>query len=466
MMHSDPNLPQVGDRVKVVVAPHGEGQDEGVVRQVVDGALGIEFDAMPGMVHHWYVPSEVMVTERAEVSMEEADTKKKKMPMPMQARNLTTRTKTDGRWFRFQNATTDDSVTEIHIIDIIGGWYDDFSNRYWGEEITVTARAFVEQLAKLPDTVKALHVHINSPGGDVQGGINIANALREQQTSKGRTVETYIDGMAASIASVIAMAGSKVHIADNALVMIHDPWGIEIGNAAAMRKYADVLDTIRTQAVNTYRWHSPLEPDAIEALMAAETWMDADEAIANGFATDKVAGLKAAAMLPAQALAHLKVPDKFKARIDALLEKPAPAPTPADPLAVLAACREAGCPELAEPLIGEKATLDQVQARVASAKAEKQAAADREATARAAAQARAEQITAACRVAGVPELADGYAAGGMTLDQVRAHLATLRPRLDRAEIDGRLSADQRTTAAPQLNASDIYAARNAKPSKE
>ena len=353
-------------------------------------------------------------------------------------------------WFRFQNATTDESVAEIHIIDFIGGWYDDFANRYWGEEITVTARAFVEQLAKLPDTVKALHVHINSPGGDVQGGINIANALREQQTSKGRTVETFIDGIAASIASVIAMAGSKVHIADNALFMIHNPWGIEIGNAAAMRKYADILDTIRTQAVNTYRWHSQLEPSAIEKLMDDETWMDADEAIAHGFATDKVEGLKAAAALPPKAFASMTVPDRFKARVDALVEKPAPTPSAAAAIVVLAACRESGCPELAEALIGEGATLEQVQVRLATAKAEKHAAAERESAARAAAQARADQITAACQTAGVPELAAGYVATNATLDQVKAHLAALRPRLDRAEIDGHLAADQVTRGAARV----------------
>lgn len=363
-------------------------------------------------------------------------------------------------WFRFQNATTDESVAEIHIIDFIGGWYDDLSNRYWGEEITVTARAFVEQLSKLPDTVKAIHLHINSPGGDVQGGINIANALREQQTSKGRTVETFIDGIAASIASVIAMAGSKVHIADNALIMIHDPWGIEIGNAAAMRKYADVLDTVRTQAVNTYRWHSSLEPEAIAQLMADETWMDADEAIAKGFATNKVAGLKAAAALPPKAFASIKVPDRFKARVDALLEKPAPMPTPADPLSVMAACREADCLDLAEALVSEKATPDQVTARIAAAKAEKQAAAARVNAARAAEQTRTEQIAAACRAAGVPELADGYVATNASLDQVRAHLAVLRPRLDRAEIDGHLSAGDAGARRTTINRDEIYARYN------
>ena len=71
MDHMDMNLPKVGDRVKVIVPPHEEGQTEGVVRQVIDGALGIEFDGMPGMVHHWYVPSEVMVTEAAAMPTEE-----------------------------------------------------------------------------------------------------------------------------------------------------------------------------------------------------------------------------------------------------------------------------------------------------------------------------------------------------------------------------------------------------------
>lgn len=65
MMPPDPNMPKVGDRVKVVVAPHMDGHDEGVVRQALHGALGIEFDAEPGVVHHWYVPSEVMVIEAA-----------------------------------------------------------------------------------------------------------------------------------------------------------------------------------------------------------------------------------------------------------------------------------------------------------------------------------------------------------------------------------------------------------------
>lgn len=74
MMPSDPNMPKVGDRVKVVGVPHVEGHDEGIVRQALHGALGIEFDAAVGEVHHWYVPTEVMVIEAAPMPlMEEMD---------------------------------------------------------------------------------------------------------------------------------------------------------------------------------------------------------------------------------------------------------------------------------------------------------------------------------------------------------------------------------------------------------
>lgn len=354
-------------------------------------------------------------------------------------------------WFRVQMQADDPSVAELFIIDFIGDWIDD----YWG--FGVTARAFIEQIKNLPEAVTTIRVRINSPGGDVFSATTIANVLRDQRAAKGRTIETVVDGLAASAASIILMAGDPVRIADNGLVMIHNPWSVAWGESKDFRKAADELDTIRQTIIATYQWHVSLETGEIARLMDETTWMDADEALARGFATEKVEGLKAAAALDRRALAKLTVPEKYRARLEALL---LPEASPADPLAVLAACREGACPELAEALIGEKATLDQVRARIAGANAEKQAAADREATARAAAQARTEQITAACKAAGVPELADGLVAGGMTLDQVRAHLATLRPRLDRAEIDGKLSADQRTTATPQLDAAAIYAARN------
>lgn len=354
-------------------------------------------------------------------------------------------------WFRFENAAADPTVAEIHIIDFIGSWGQDLMNRYYGEQIGVTARAFVEQLAALPEAVKTIKVHINSPGGDVQAGVNIANALREQQ-SKGRSVETFIDGIAASIASVIAMAGSKVHIADNALVMIHNPYTVGIGNAAEMRKTADVLDAIRGQIIATYKWHSSLDDAAIAALMDAETWMDATEAIDRGFATDKVEGLQAAASIDPRAVGALKVPEKFKARVDALLAKPEPRQ---DPVAagtddVLRLCADAGLDlAFARTLIDSKATLADVTAKVAGEKGR-----------RAAAATRATEIRAACALANLPELAEGYIGGAMTLDAVKAHLAALRPKLDKAEIDGGLDPSQGGRPKARIDVAAVYAARN------
>lgn len=370
-------------------------------------------------------------------------------------------------WYQFKNETTASNVAEIHIIDFIGDWYDEFYKQF-GYETGVTAKSFVDELAKLPATVDTIRVYINSPGGDVFGSLNIANALREQAMSKGRTVETIVTGVAASIASVIAMAGSKVTMNDNALMMIHQPWSVAIGNAAEMRKQADTLDTITTSLVASYQWHSTLSADEIIALLSAETWMTADEAVAGGFATDKVEGLKAAASINPKTLAALKVPEQYRDRVQALLQ---PAESPAktaddviedrvtdafNALEVVDICEAGGCPELARALIQDKATPEQATARVTAAKQQKTAAA-----------ARASEIRALCATAKLPDLADGYVNGGMTPADVRTHLTTVTAKLDSAAIDAGLKPDagSLTKQAAALSASAIYAKRN-NPTKE
>lgn len=359
-------------------------------------------------------------------------------------------------WFRFQNAAEDSSVVDIHIIDFIGSWDDDWFARNWGYEMGVTARAFIEELARLSDGVKTINVHINSPGGDVQAGINIANALREQQVSKGRTVETFIDGIAASIASVIAMAGSKVHISDNALLMVHNPYSFALGNAAEMRKVADILDTIRGQIVNTYKWHSSLDDAALEALMDAETWMDADAAIANGLATDKVQGLSAAAAFDGRVLAKaLKVPEKFKARVDALLKPEPAAPAAMAAIELVKACREAECFELADELLAANATAAQVTARIGEAKNTK-----------AIAKRRADDITGICTTAKVPGLATGYINGAMSVEDVRAHVTTITAMLDKVVIDSGLAPDAGQNQKAVIDTAAVYADLNATKKKE
>jgi ATP-dependent protease ClpP protease subunit len=350
---------------------------------------------------------------------------------------------------------SDPSIVDMHIIDVIASWDDDWIARNFGYDLGVTARAFVEALAALPEAVKTIRVHINSPGGDVFAALNIANALREQQTSKGRTVETIVDGLAASAASIVMMAGSKISIADNALVMVHNPWTIAMGAAKDMRKTADDLDTIRQTIVATYQWHvSELSADDIAALMDAETWMDADEAVGYGFATDKVAGLKAAAMLDPKAIAQLKVPEKFRARVEALLATSVagqPGPKAATASDILAACETAGLPvAFARELVTSAATLEQAQARIAT-----------EQTRIAAVAQRSTDIRNVCTMARQPELADSYIAGGMTVDAVRAQLAVITAKIDAAvNIDGAIDPTAAGNGKARIDHAAVYAEMN------
>lgn len=356
------------------------------------------------------------------------------------------------QWFRVENAAETPTIADIHILDVIASWDDDQAARFWGVDLGVSARAFVEQLAALPAAVTTIRVHINSPGGDVQAGINIANALRAEQATKGRAVETYVEGMAASIASVIAMAGSKVVMADNALMMVHNPWGYTVGDAREMRRVAEVLDTMRGQIVATYQWHTSMSAEDLAAFMDAETWMNAQEAMAAGFATEVITGLQAVAALDPKAVATLRVPERYRARVDALLKRdvpPAPSPAAAAAEEILSACRAADCLDLAEALVREKATPDQVTARLAEATAT-----------RAAAQTRAQQITALCATAKLPSLAPRIIATNMSLPDVQALLTDVSASRDHIEIDGTLPPNApgaRATTGP--SSAEIYAAR-------
>lgn len=347
------------------------------------------------------------------------------------------------------DASADGTTAEIHIIDIIGDWVDELINDYYGMTATVTAKSFVKQLADLPANVSTIRVHINSPGGDVFAAVNIANALREQQTSKGRTVETVVDGLAASAASIIMMAGSTITIADNAMVMVHNPWSVAVGNAAEMRKAAETLDAIRNTIVATYKWHSSLDDEAIVALMDAETWMDAAEAIANGFATDKVEGLKAAASIDGRSLATMRVPDRFRARLDALV-KPEPAkPVQASALDIVRACNAAGAAEEAEGLLARGVTAAELSSHLTTVQNRKAAAATR-----------ATEIRAVCAAKKLSQLADGYIAGEMSIEAVQAHLLTITARLDQAEIDTGLRPDAGTKNGAVVDRTSIYAKYN------
>lgn len=161
---------------------------------------------------------------------------------------------------------------EIYIYDDIGeGWVGG-----------LTAKAFSDMMRALGDA-SALDIYINSPGGSVFEGVAIYNQIKRFSGEK----IIHIDGIAASIASVIAMAGDEIRIAANGMMMIHDPWGVVIGTAKEMRKTADSMDKIRDTITGTYVAKTGHDAKKIEDWMAEETWLNAEEAVKFGFA-DKI----------------------------------------------------------------------------------------------------------------------------------------------------------------------------------
>lgn len=177
--------------------------------------------------------------------------------------------KNDKSWFEIK-AKEDDGASEIWIYDEIG---------IWG----IDAKDFVKELSAIKS--KKIDMHINSPGGDVFDGAAIYNEIKRHSAD----VTTYIDGIAASIASVIALAGNQVYMAENALYMMHNPWGMVLGNAEDMRKQADVLDKVRDTMLGAYTAKSGNDKKDIIALLDAETWLSAEEALEEGF-IDEISG--------------------------------------------------------------------------------------------------------------------------------------------------------------------------------
>lgn len=142
----------------------------------------------------------------------------------------------------------------------------------------VEPKEFKDEIDALGD-IETLYVRINSPGGNVFAGNAIYNILKRIDAE----VIVTIDGLAASAASVIAMAGDRVVIAKNGVLMIHDPWALAVGNSKELRKVADTLDTIHKGLVAVYQEKTGLPKDEIIAMMEQETWMDAETAKKKGF---------------------------------------------------------------------------------------------------------------------------------------------------------------------------------------
>lgn len=166
----------------------------------------------------------------------------------------------------------DNGVAQIDIFGQI------VSEKLFDEE--TSASSFRDSLKSLGD-VSTINLSINSGGGSVWDGVAIYNMLKSHKA----TVNVYVEGLAASIASVIAMAGDTITMRSGSMMMVHMPFTIAQGNAEEMRKTADALEKTGNNIVDIYSSRTGIPSDDIRNIMNEETWLSAEEAVEQGWAT-------------------------------------------------------------------------------------------------------------------------------------------------------------------------------------
>ncbi|OSM04151.1 putative protease/scaffold protein [Magnetofaba australis IT-1] len=264
-------------------------------------------------------------------------------------------------------------------------------------------------------------MRINSPGGSVFDGLAIHNALKRLDAR----VTVFVDGIAASIASVIAMAGDEVIMPENAMLMIHDPSGIVMGTASDMRSMAEALEKTKAGLVTAYREKSGLSDAEIEQIMANETWLTANEAVEKGFADRLEEPVKMAAYFDLSQ--YDNAPEQLIAKLPAQGEAHNEPNNVVDLMAIRSQVRGA--------------TLAYVN-----------------------------EIHEICNLAGVPDRALPFINKEMSAVAVRQALIKERADNDEALIINHrhgadLSRSTEESARPTINTQAIYAARNAQPGK-
>jgi len=156
--------------------------------------------------------------------------------------------------------------------DIYDSWWDDESN---------SAISLKDKLLELGD-ISEINLHINSLGGDVFEGLAMFNLLKQHKA----TVKVYVDGVAASIASVIAMAGDTIYMPKNSMMMIHNCWSYACGNSKEFRKLADDLDKIMEASIESYMAKINITKEELKELLDNESWLTAQECFDMGFADE------------------------------------------------------------------------------------------------------------------------------------------------------------------------------------
>ena len=326
-------------------------------------------------------------------------------------------------WYSIQ-AKADQSA-DISIFDEIG---------FWG----VTAKQFIGDIKAID--AKTIKLAINSPGGSVFDALAMYNALRQHPAN----VEVTVLGVAASAASLVAMAGDTIVMPENAFMMIHNPLNFAYGNADELREMADVLDKIGASLVATYANRTGLPEDEIKALLDAETWLNAEEAVLKGFADELQPALKVAASFDLE-----RLPDNVRAAIE---PPPAPEPEPEDDhqldagadsralaASIIALSAQAGIAALADAFLLDPAIRTDADAQVAVAEGK--------------------EIVAVCAAAKLPEMAAGLIKARVPLASVRNRLMQARAELDKALVTDHHIPQPTTTPQSAISIAGIYAAR-------
>jgi len=166
------------------------------------------------------------------------------------------------KWYNIQNKAG--KPADVYIFDEIGTY-------------GITAQEFITDIKDLKDT--PINLRINSLGGDVFDGMAMYNVIKRREAK----TTVYIEGIAASIATIISLGADEVVMAENSLFMIHNAWGGTMGEAKDMRKTAETLEKITGELTDIYRKKTGLSYDALAEMMDEETWLNANEALEMGF---------------------------------------------------------------------------------------------------------------------------------------------------------------------------------------
>ena len=350
----------------------------------------------------------------------------------------------DKTWYAVQaSGEATERVIEVFVYGEIGAW-------------GVTANQFVQDLRAMDDGVSPVIAAFNSIGGDLFDGLAMHNALsRLGERCTGR-----IDALAASAASVAVCGAHKVVIAANAMLMIHNPWTYAAGDAEDFRKVADVLDQTMEAIIAAYKAKAPdIDEVELRRLVAAETWLTANEAVALGLADEVGDGIKVKACLgqggvlqryqhaPAELLAQFDAPPEPDPELEPV--DPPLVPTVVDSaklaLMITQRCAEGGISNLVAPLLSST-QLESEEIVLAGL-------------------ARAKAVNDLCVAARLPEFSAEYVSAGLDAAAVRARLFDKIVTSGKGfEIDNSLPLDNDPAPkvlAKQPDPTSIWASRQA-----